>query len=141
MTPAEKCLFGGLDGFFMLDRWLLSEVRRVDLGSHTIPLVMHREHEGSYVVSAQELGLYKMCLGTYSFVTLGLRLSACHARYRSFRWHSSIWVVLNCLRSKVIRQVSWSMDGRLIHCDRMFGLTSDVNQCVLCQAGRRTTVS
>jgi hypothetical protein len=35
----------------MFDRWTFSEVRRVDLGSHMMPLVMQREHEGTLNVS------------------------------------------------------------------------------------------
>jgi hypothetical protein len=45
-----ESLFDDAKGFLTLARKLFSEVRRVDLGSHLMPLAMHREHAGNYTL-------------------------------------------------------------------------------------------
>lgn len=57
----------------MFERCLSSEVRRVDLGSHLIPLAMQREHEGNYIAS-QRPSIYadKRMLTALSHLVLAL---------------------------------------------------------------------
>lgn len=47
----EWCFLGSVPFFRIFDRCLFSEVRRVDRGSHMMPLVVQREHAGNLTVS------------------------------------------------------------------------------------------
>jgi hypothetical protein len=69
---------------------LLSVVRRVERGSHLMPFVMQREHDGSCTEVSAILDEY--ILGTHSFVTSRLCLRTSDACNGSSRRVSCIWV-------------------------------------------------
>lgn len=70
---ADWYFFMNVDDFRVFERWLSSEVRRVDLGSHLIPLAIQREHEGNYIVSqCSSIEAHKRTLTALSHLVLAL---------------------------------------------------------------------
>jgi hypothetical protein len=70
-----ECLFGETRGFLTFERKLFSEARRVDRGSHLMPLAMHREHAGNCTPHQP----------TDSFMHVISDLQLCHTL--SLLWH------------------------------------------------------